>query len=131
MLVIKGFLDSNGTDAATMSSSVQSFYSFDLENSSAEEITLAGAIVLVYVIRYIADQIPQITQKILSVFGVKQEDSLSKEMGENVLTLTGVMLTNAKQGIKTIIKPEETLEKQKKETTESSEKDSSDKKDKK
>ncbi|MBR3510582.1 MAG: hypothetical protein IKN73_00795 [Alphaproteobacteria bacterium] len=127
MLIIQGFLTNNSTDVNEIKNSISNLYNFDLENSSIAEITFAGSIVLVYVIRYIADQIPKITEKIMSVFGVKQEDSLSKEMGSNMLALTDTMLNNVKQGFKTVINPEAAIKEQEKQES----KDSSDKKDKK
>lgn len=108
MLVIRGFLDANGINADSIQNTTESLFDFDLENSSAMQITFAGAIVLVYVINYIADQIPKITEKILSIFNVKQEDSISKEMGENVFKLTQTIANTAKDLAKTIINPEST-----------------------
>lgn len=106
MVIIKGFLDGNGVDAATLSNSTKSLFEFDLDNSSAMEITVAGAIVLVYVINYIAGEIPKVTSKIFEAFGVSQEDSLSKEMGENTWKLTNVVATQIKNLAKTVINPE-------------------------
>ncbi len=106
MLIIRGFLNTNGVDADSIRNSSESLFDFDLENSSAAQMTFAGAIVLVYVINYIADQIPKVTEKILSVFNVKQEDKLSKEMGENVFQLTNIVADKTKELVKTIINPE-------------------------
>ncbi len=106
MLIIRGFLDANGVNVDAIQNSAEALYDFDLENSSAMQITFAGAIVLVYVINYIADQIPKITEKILSIFNVKQEDKLSKEMGENTFELTKIIANQAKNLAQTIINPE-------------------------
>jgi len=107
MLIIRGFLDANGVDSDSIQNTSESLFNFDLDNSDAMQITFAGAIVLVYVINYIADQIPQVTKKILSAFGVSQEDSLSKEMGENVWKLTNIVATQAKNVAHAIAKPED------------------------
>lgn len=106
MLIIRGFLDSHGVDASTIHNSTESLLDFDLENSDAMQITFMGSIVLVYVINYIANQIPSITKKIMSTFGVSQSDSISKEMGENVFKLTQIVADQTKNVIKTIIDPE-------------------------
>ncbi len=106
MLIIRGFLDANGVDADSIHNSSESLFDFDLENSSAMQITFAGAIVLVYVINYIADQVPKVTEKILSVFNIKQENQLSKEMGENVFQLTKIIANKTKEMAKIIINPE-------------------------
>ena len=75
------------------------------------EITVAGAIVLVYVVNYIADQIPNVTKKIFEAFGVQQEDSISKEMGENIWQLTTIIANDAKTLAKAIINPESVTKK--------------------
>ena len=106
MLIINGFLDTNSVDLDLIQNTSESIFDFDLENSSALQITFAGAIVLVYVINDIADQIPQITKKILSAFGLSQESSLSDEMGKNTLKLTNIVAEQTKNLAKTIIDPE-------------------------
>lgn len=106
MLIIRGYLDANGVNPDSIQNTSESIFDFDLENSTAMQITFAGAIVLVYVINYIAGQIPEITKKILSVFGVSQEDALSKEMGENVWKLTNIVAEQTKKIAQTIITPE-------------------------
>ena len=111
MLIIRGFLDANGVNADSIQNTTESLFDFDLENSDAMQITFAGAVVLVYVIKDIANQIPKITEKILSVFNVKQETSKSEEMGKNVLQLTQTIANTAKDLAKTIINPESTEKK--------------------
>ncbi len=106
MMIISGYLHSNGFDPNAMPTNYESLFDFDLDNSDAMQLTISGAIVLVYVIKYIADQVPQITKKIMSVFGVSQEDSLSKEMGENMWRLTEIVKDKTKEVIKTVVAPE-------------------------
>ena len=106
MLVIRGYLDGNGVDANSFQSTTESLFEFDLENSDIMQITFAGAIVLIYVVNYIADQIPQITNKILSIFGVSQEDKLSKEMGENALNMVNAVINGAKEIVKIAKNPD-------------------------
>jgi len=106
MLIIRGFLDANGVSVDSIQNTTESLFDFDLENSSAMQITFAGAIVLVYVINYIAGQIPKITEKILSVFNIKQEDEHSTKMGKDVLQLTQIIAQKTKDLAKTIINPE-------------------------
>jgi len=106
MMIIGGFLRDSNIDPNSIQNSSESLFNFDLDNSTAMEITVAGTIVLVYVINYIADQIPNVTKKILDAFGVKQEDSLSKEMGENVLKLTNLVANEVKTLAKNVINPE-------------------------
>lgn len=111
MMIISGYLHSNGFDPNAMPTNYESLFDFDLDNSDAMQLTISGAIVLVYVIKYIADQVPQITKKIMSVFGVSQEDSLSKEMGENMWRLTEIVKDKTKEVIKTIVAPDASVPK--------------------
>lgn len=106
MLIIEGFLNSHGLNTESIQSPTAALFNMDLENSTAMEITFAGAIVLVYIINFLADQIPQITKKVLSIFNLSMEDSLSKEMGENAWKLTNLVATQTKNLAKAIINPE-------------------------
>lgn len=121
MLIIYGFLDSNGVDANSIQNTAESLFEFDLDNPSNIEITVTGAIVLVYVINYIADQVPEVTKKIMSAFGVKQEDSLSQEMGKNMWQLTNIVAAKTKDFAKTVINPDSAAKSDNKEKTEKKE----------
>lgn len=101
LAIIAGFLNPE-----SISSSPDALFDFDLDNPNAFEITFASAIVLVYVINYIADQIPNVTKKIFEAFGVQQENSLSKETGENMWKLTNIVADNAKKLVKTVVNPD-------------------------
>ena len=101
MAIIAGFLNPD-----FISNPTTSLFEFDLDNPNTMEITVASTIVLVYIINYIADQIPNVTKKILDAFGVQQEDSLSKEMGENMWKLTNIVADNAKKLAKAVITPD-------------------------
>ena len=111
MYIIQGFLTANNVNANDILSSSEKLFDFSLENSGVMEISIAGMIVLVYIINYIAEQVPQITKKIFEAFGVNQEDSLSKEMGENMWNLTGVAVKQVKNFAKTVVNPEKVAEK--------------------
>ncbi len=115
MLIIRGFLDANGVSADSVQNTYESLFDFDLENSSAMQITFAGAIVLVYVVNYIAGKIPQVTEKILDAFNIKQENELSESMGKDALQLTQIVFDKTKELAKTIINPKDTKTEEKKE----------------
>jgi len=102
--IINGYLNPDAIQG-----NASSLLNFDLDHSDAMQITFAGAIVLVYVINYIADQIPEITKKIMSVFGVSQEDTMSKKMGDDMLKLTGLMATQAKNLATAVVNPDKML----------------------
>ena len=88
--------------------SSRSLFDFDLDHSTAMETTIAGTIVLVYVVNYISDQTQEVAKKILSVFGLSKETPLSDEMGENTWKLTNLAFNQVKGLAKTIINPDET-----------------------
>ena len=102
MMIINGFLNSNGTDAIGLSSATDSLFNLDLDHSSVMQLSIMGLLVLMFIIEFIEQQISKITEKIMSTFGLSKEDSLSKEMGDNVLALTNIALADAKSIIKTI-----------------------------
>lgn len=101
MVIIAGFLNPD-----SLTSSPAALFEFDLDDPDIMTLTFSSAIVLVYVVNYIADQVPEVTKKIFDAFGVKQENALSKEMGENMWKLTGIVADNTKKLVKTIANPE-------------------------
>ena len=101
MAIIAGFLNPD-----FVSNQSESLFEFNLDNPKTMEITMASAIVLVYVVNYISDQIKNVTKKIFEAFDVQQEDSLSTEMGENMWQLTNIVADNAKKLAKTVINPD-------------------------
>lgn len=111
MYIIQGFLNANNVDATELIRSSKKLFDFNLEDSGVMEITVVGAIVLSYVVKYIANQIPQITQKIFEAFGVQQENALSKEMGEDALKLTKLSVNQVKTFAKNIADPDKVIAK--------------------
>ncbi len=109
MMIISGFLKENGVNMEAISNSSDSFikqlFEFDLDNSSAMEITLAGAIVLVYVINYISDKVPEVSAQILSAFGVSKNEAASNEAGESAWQLTSMAGNKVKEIAKNIVNP--------------------------
>jgi len=108
-LIIRSYFTANDITSEDLINYVvteQDFFNLSLENSDFMNLTLMGCIVLVYVINYLADQIPNVSKTILSAFNVSENNSLSKEMGENMLKLTNIAIDNAKKIVKTIINPD-------------------------
>jgi len=111
MLVINGFIKTN-LSGGLDTNSIDKLYSIqttDFINATSTHMTLASVIVLVYVINYIAEQLPKVTEKILSIFNVQQENSLSKEVGEDVFNLTSIVANKTKEVAQAIINPEKAL----------------------
>lgn len=111
ILIIRGYLNGNGLDIDVIQNSKESLIDFDLNNPSAIQFTFFGAVVLLFVINYLAQKIPDVTKEILNTFGVKQEDSLSKEFGDSVWALTSIISNDTKQFVKNFVNPENNEEK--------------------
>ena len=79
-------------------------YDKDLNTENLQAMTLASAVVLVYVLNYIADQIGNVTKMILSAFGVEENHKHGDELAKDVMGLTGAALGTAKQWGTTAIK---------------------------
>lgn len=99
--IINAFFISHNVDPTQIATS--SLFNFNLDTEDLATIGFVGCLVLLYVIKFIADQIPKITEKILGIFSIKIEDSISKEVGESVFQLTKNIGNTAKQIATTII----------------------------
>ena len=106
ILIIRGYLNGNGINVDAIQNASESIFDFNLENPSAIQVTFFGTIVLVFVIQYLIKKIPDVTQEIMNTFGVKQEDSISKDMGNNAWTLTTIVADQAKNLVTNAINPE-------------------------
>ena len=96
LLIIRGYLNGYELNSESIPTITESILNFDLDNPNVTQLTFSGSIVLVFVLNYLQSKIPDITNEIMSTFGVKQEDKLSKEMGNNALALTNIVINQAK-----------------------------------
>ena len=106
MVVISGYFKGHGVDITAFENSIDTFFDFDLENSDAMQLTFAGTIVLVYVIRYISDQVKPVTKKIFETFNISVNTTESEKMGDNMLKLTSIIANEAKKIATTIVNPD-------------------------
>ena len=106
MVVISGYFKGHGVDITAFENSIDTFFDFDLENSDAMQLTFAGTIVLVYVIRYISDQVKPVTKKIFETFNININTTESEKMGDNMLKLTSIIANEAKKIATTIVNPD-------------------------
>lgn len=94
--------DASVNDLMTAITSGQ-IYDDDLNTENLQAMTLASCIVLVYILRYITDQIPKVTQMILSAFGVGENKKYGDELADDMMRLTGAALNTAKNVGTTVI----------------------------
>ncbi len=106
MLLISGYLKGNNITPDMIQNNVGSIFDFDLDNPNALQVTFFGSLVLVFILNYIAKQIPNITKEIMSTFAVSEQNSMSQKVGDDVLKLTDIVKKDAKQVIKDRISPE-------------------------
>lgn len=96
LLIIRGYLNGYELNSESIPTITESILNFDLDNPNVTQLTFSGSIVLVFVLNFLKNKIPDITNEIMATFGVKQEDKLSKEMGNNALALTNIVVNQAK-----------------------------------
>ena len=78
-------------------------YDDDLNTENLKAMTLSGCIVLVYVLRYISDQIPKVSKMILSAFGVEEKKQYGDQLANDMMRLTGLALGTAKNVGSTVV----------------------------
>ena len=105
--ILAGFLTNQGVNIDALNDDpnfFKSVFEFDLDADAAiDQISILSLVVLAFIVQYLADQVQEVTKKVLTTFGLKQEDSASKEMGKNVWALTNLAFNNAKNFTKTVI----------------------------
>lgn len=117
MVIIAKFFSISGastTDLMQMITSGQIFAGA-LSDDNLAAMTVTGTIVLVYVINFLADQIPNVTKMVMGAFDLKEEKpALGEEMGNNMLNLTENIVKTVKNIGTTVISGGENKEEEKK-----------------
>ncbi|MDW2958834.1 MAG: hypothetical protein R8M37_03440 [Alphaproteobacteria bacterium] len=105
MVILAKFFSAPGASVNDLMSAITSgqIYDDDLNTENLQAITLSSCIVLVYVLRYVTDQIPNVTKMILSAFGVDENKKYGDELANDMMRLTGAALDTAKNLGTTII----------------------------
>lgn len=122
MVIIAKFFSAPGQSAAEIMELITTGQVFegDLSEDNLAAMTLGSCVILVYVLNFIYEQIPQVTSMILNSFGVSAENQLSEGLANDAMKLTANVLNTAKNIGKTILtggeKKEEKKEEEKKPT---------------
>lgn len=95
MIISRFFVDSNEEDLMNTITSGEIF-SYDLSDDKAATVTLGGAIVLVFVLNYLYEQIPNVTKMILSVFNVSEQNKESESLANDASKLFSLTTAGAK-----------------------------------
>ncbi len=97
VIIARFFTDANVSSNELMNAITSgTVFESDLSDGNFAVLTLAGSVILVYVLNYIYAQIPQITKMILGTFGVQEEDGLSKQMADDAEKLVGLVTSKIK-----------------------------------
>ena len=105
MVIIAKFFSSPDASVTDLMNSITTgnIFDSDLSYDNVESLTIMGAVVLVYVIGFIQEQIPQVSSMILSAFNVESENTLSEQLANDAGTLTAATFNTVKKIGKAVI----------------------------
>ena len=105
MAIIAKFFATPDVSSADLMNAITTGEIFDaeLDMTNLEAMTLTSFIVLVYVLNFLQDQIPQVTKMVLSVFGVSENKQLSETLANDMMQLTQDIVDTTKKIGETII----------------------------
>lgn len=105
MAIIAKFFVAPDVSSADLMNAITTGEIFDaeLDMTNLEAMTLTSFIVLVYVLNFLQDQIPQVTKMVLSVFGVSENKQLSETLANDMMQLTQDIVDTTKKIGETII----------------------------
>ena len=105
MVIIAKFFSAPGQSTAEIMELITTgqIFAGDLSGDNLAAMTLGGCIILVYVLNFIYDQIPQVTSMILDSFGVSEENRLSETLADDAMKLTTNIINSAKNIGKNIL----------------------------
>lgn len=105
IVIIAKFFSSPDASTTDIMNAITSGNIFDtnLSDDNLAMLTIMGTVVLVYVINFIAGQIPNVTNMVMSAFNLKPENSLSEQLANDVETLTKATFDMVKEVGSTII----------------------------
>ncbi len=105
MVIIAKFFSAPGQSAADIMQLITSgeVFAGDLSGDNLAVMTLGGCIILVYVLNFIYDQIPNVTKMVLDSFGVSTENQLSEQLANDAMKLTTNIIETVKKTGQTII----------------------------
>lgn len=105
MMIIAKFFSTPDISVNDLMTAITSgnIFDADLSDDNLAALTLGSVVVLLYIVNYIANLVPEITKMVLSAFDVDEEKGLSKEMADNVMGLSNIVMNSAKNIGKKII----------------------------
>ena len=115
MVIIAKFFSSPDTSTTDIMNAITTGNIFDanLSDDNLTTMTIMGTVVLVYVVNFIAGQIPNVTNMVMTAFNLKPENSLSEQLANDIETLTKATFDTVKKIGTTIISGGEKKEEKK------------------
>ncbi len=109
MVIVAKFFASGNMSSNELMTLILSgdIYADALSDESLASLTIGAVAVMVYVINYIAGQVNTISGKVMAMFDYKPEESLSKDLGDQVLAVTKNAAKIAVDAGKTVLGIEE------------------------
>lgn len=86
-----------------------------LSDDNLATMTIAGCVVMIYVVNFLTSQIPQVSKMVMGVFNVEQNNALGEELGDQALKVAGNIIKTAKDIGKDIVTGGEKKEEKKEE----------------
>ncbi len=121
MVIIGKYFSGPDASAADITQKIlngDSLFTGDLSTANLEQMTIIGAVVLLYVINFLYSRIPEVTKMVLATFNLKPENQLSEKLGNDMISLTKAAATTIGKIGKTIISggnvPDDTKKEEKK-----------------
>ncbi|MDR1338307.1 MAG: hypothetical protein LBJ73_04760 [Rickettsiales bacterium] len=105
MVIIAKFFAARGISTVELMEMITngSIYADALADDNLAAMTLMGCVVLMYVVDFLAVQIPQVTKMVMSAFDVQDNNKLSEEMANNAMKVAGNIAKTVKDIGATII----------------------------
>ena len=95
--LVRGYLNGYELNAESIENTTRSILDFNFDNPNIVQLTFLGFIVLIFILNYFKEKIPDITNEIMSTFGLSQDNKISTEMGKSVLALTNNVIDQTKK----------------------------------
>lgn len=91
MVIIAKFFAAPGTSTVELMEMITngSIYADALSDDNLATLTIAGCVVLIYVIDFLAAQVPQVTKMVMDTFDVQDNNKLSEGMADDALKVAG------------------------------------------
>ena len=105
MVIIAKFFSSPDTSVTEIMNAITSgdIFETELSDDNLATLTMMGTVVLVYVINFIQDEIPNVKKMILSAFNVEEGNKYSEQLAKDAEHLTEIAFNTAKKIGETII----------------------------